>query len=590
MVFDSFLEQAMLFIAAALICVPIAKISRLGSVIGYLFAGILIGPFIFAFIREVESIFHFAEMGVVLLLFVIGLEMQPNKLRKMKNLVFGMGSLQVAVSALLFFLVALLFGVEARPAIVVGVALALSSTAFVLQLLAERNEMNTNYGRGAFSVLIFQDLAVVPILALIPLLATDANTGEQSIIMSFARSALVIFAVVLVGKFALNPMFRWISKLQLKELTTGAALLLVVGIAQLMVSIDLSMGLGAFLAGLLLAESEFRHELEANIEPFKGLLLGLFFICVGMSLDLSLMISEPLTVFGAAIGLIVLKCAIMYPIARGFKFTKVGSFNLSLLLAQGGEFAFVIFKLATFRGVMTDELDSLLTVIVTISMALSPLVYLIAQWFLSKQVRTAEPKYDDMNESNPVIIAGFGRFGQVIARIIRMKGINFTALEHDPSHVEVVRKFGNKIYYGDASRLDLLESAGAAEAKLFILAISDLNTSIRTAEMVKKHFPHLKILARARNREHYFRLNEIGIDNVIRDTFHSSLVAAQQSLESLGISEASAKKTVDYFHQQDIKLIKEQSSVFRDEEKLIATSKVAMAQLDQVFASDPKEK
>ena len=589
MIIEGFLAQAMVFIAAALICVPIAKLTKLGSVIGYLIAGVLIGPFVFAFIREVDSIFHFAEMGVVLLLFIIGLEMQPDKLRRLRSLVFGMGTLQVAFTGVSVFVAAMLFGQDKTTSIVIAMALALSSTAFVLQLLAERNEMNTNYGRGAFSVLIFQDLIVVPILAIIPLLAPDTNQGEQSVIMSFAKSFLVIIAVVLFGKFALNPIFRFINTLKLKELTTGAALLLVVGVSQLMVVVDLSMGLGAFLAGLLLADSEYRHEIEADIEPFKGLLLGLFFICVGMSLDLSILISEPHKVFALALGLMLLKFAVMYPIARSYKFTGTGTTNLSLLLAQGGEFAFVILNLAETKSVLNAELNSFITVVVTVSMALSPIVYLVAQKMLSRKVNEQEPEYDEMDESHPVIIAGFGRFGQAVGRVLRMKRIGFTALEHDPSHVDTVRKFGNKIYYGDASRLDLLEAAGAERARLFVLAIQDLETSLEVVESVKKHFPNLKILARARNRNHYFLLKEMGVETIVRDTFYSGLKAAKESLVSLGETEESAERAVEVFKEADLKLLEEQSQNFRDQEKMIAVSKVAASQLDQVFANDTQQ-
>ncbi|NNF51321.1 MAG: glutathione-regulated potassium-efflux system protein KefB [Gammaproteobacteria bacterium] len=576
---------------AAVIAVPLFKRVGLGSVLGYLTAGLVIGPWGLRLVTDVDAILHAAEFGVVLLLFVIGLELQPSRLKLMRRSVFGLGGSQVAVTGLLLSAVAIAAGVPTAAAVVAGLGLALSSTAFGLQILAEKNQLLALHGRSAFGVLLFQDIAVIPLLAVVPLLApASAAGGSESFLWPVAKALLVIALVIIGGRYLLRPIFRYAASVNSPEISTAAALAVVVGTALLMYAVGLSMALGAFLAGVLLADSEYRHELEANIAPFKDLLLGLFFIAVGMSVDLGLILSRPILVLGLTFGLLALKGGVLFGVGRAFGLDVVSARSLAVTIGQGGEFAFVIFSVAVAEQVMAKPLADLLILVVTLSMALTPLLFAADERLRARGSAPAFSDFDSMeSEGNPVIIAGFGRFGQIVGRVLRVKNINFTALDKSPEQVDFVRKFGNKVFYGDASRLDLLRAAGAAEAKVFVLAIDDIDASVATAATIKRNFPQLKIIARARNRQHALQLMELGIAPVIRETYLSSLLMTREVLQAMGSDLESAKKAVRRFQDHDKKLLKYQQEIFTDEASLIKASKDAAAELQALFEQDSRE-
>lgn len=580
-----YLTEVLIYLGVAVITVPLTKRVGLGSVLGYLLAGVIIGPSVLKLVTDVETILHFAELGVVFLLFIIGLEIQPSRLWVLRNSVFGLGGLQVLVSGLALTGLTILSGQPWQVATVVGFALALSSTAFVMQLLGEREELPSRYGRASFAVLLFQDMAVIPMLALLPLLAVGSSLDMDP--KSIALAAGAILALIVGGHFALRPILRMVAGSGIRELITGVALFVVIGSATLMYKVGLSMGLGAFIAGMLLADSEFRHQLEVDIEPFKGLLLGLFFIAVGMSVNLGLISERAGDIFAIVVVLMLVKALILYLLGGRFSLTTAERIRLGLILSQGGEFAFVLFTAAVTSDVMPAELSELLIVVVSVSMALTPLVMIAADRLLSRAGRDAQPSYDTMeNDENEVIIVSFGRFGQIIGRVLRSKGIPFTALEADPEQVEVVRRFGNKVYFGDARRLDLLEAAGAENAKYLIMAIDDVERSVEAAELIRQRFPHLKILARARNRVHAYRLMDLGISRPIRDTLHSSLYMATHLLELLGHSPQEAKRATETFLEYDERFMREQSAFYQDESQLIQTAKQAADQLASVLRTD----
>ena len=496
------LEQIAIFLAAAVILVPLFKRLGLGSVLGYLIAGMLIGPRGFGLVGDVENTLHFSELGVVLLLFIIGLELQPSRLWVLRRTVFGLGSAQLLLSALPIALLAAAMGQPWLAAVVIGVGAGLSSTAFVLQTLAERGELTTRYGREAFAILLFQDLAVIPVLAIVPLLAVGPELSEEGVDwVGIMRALAVIVTLVVVGRELLRWVFRAVARFGTREIFTAAALLAVIGAALLMHALGLSMSLGAFLAGVLLADSEFRHEIEAELEPFKGLLLGLFFIAVGMSVNLGLVGEQGLLLIGLATALILIKFAVLYVIGRLAGCGGDTARNLGIALAAGGEFAFVLFSLARHYRIVATEMAETLVMAITLSMMFAPVLFLMNDKLLKPwAARHEEPEYDRIDEpANPVVIAGFGRFGQIIARILRMRGIAFTALEISQPQVDFVRRFGSKLYYGDASRLQLLRAAKVENTKLFVLAIDDIETSVKIASLLCKHFPHVPIYARARN-------------------------------------------------------------------------------------------
>src|SRR5712691_902803 len=546
------LEQAAIFLLTAVLLVPLFQRLKLGAVLGYLGAGMLIGPFGLGMIGEVESTLQFAEFGVVLLLFLVGLELQPSRLWVLRRPVFGLGGAQVLATGIALAALALAFGFSWQAALVAGFGLAMSSTALVLASLAERKQLATRHGREAFAVLLFQDVSVIPLLALLPLLG-DSGTHAAGGWMAAAKGLAVIAVVIISSRLVVRPVLKAVASYGGREVFTAAALLLVVGAALIMEKIGLSPSLGAFLAGVLLADSEFRHELEADIEPFKGLLLGLFFIAVGMSANLGLVLERPLAVLGLAAGLMLAKFALMYTIARIGGAPNDTAQRLAVSVSQGGEFAFVLFVAAGSLGIFEAGTAQLLVVVVTVSMLLAPLAFEAQERGLARWTeRHATPEFDAITgPGNPVIIAGYGRVGQIVSRVLRMCGVPFTALEASYQQVDFVRRFGSKVYYGDASRLELLEAAKTSEAKLFVLAIDDVEASVKTAAVVRKHFPQVPILARARNRVHLFRLRDLGVKLVWRETFPTSLDMARHALLSLGFGIAASERAVTLFKQHD---------------------------------------
>jgi len=584
------LLEVVVLLGAAVVLVPIAKRFGFGMVLGYLGAGLVIGPWALGLVADVENIKRIAEFGVVFLLFVIGLELQPSRLWALRQPIFGYGSAQVLITAALLAAVALAAGLPMAAAIVIGLALSLSSTAFALQLLAERKELTARHGRMAFSILLFQDLAAIPMIAIVPLLAAMPGQGAGAASMidatALVKAAAIIAVVIVGGRYVLQPLFRIVAATGIQELFTAAALLVVIGISLLVQAVGLSMALGAFLAGMLLADSEYRHELEGDIAPFRGLLLGLFFISVGMSLDLGLIATRPLLVIALVVGLVALKGLVLWALAWIDGQGRRCGVNLALYISQGGEFAFVLLALAAGAQVVDKPLADLMIVVVSLSMAITPLLLSMRNWS-GRRMPAAEPAYDtiDAGESR-VIIAGFGRFGQVVARVLRLRRIPFTALESSFEQVEVVRRFGNKIYFGDASRLELLRAAKAERAAVFVLAIDDVENSLKTAQLVKRHFPHLKIYARARNRHHVYRLLDIGVERIVRETFLSGLDLADSVLQALGISKTESAQTIERFKTYDEALILRQYPFHQDEKQLIATSKEAAEELERVLEQD----
>ena len=585
------LTTTAIFLAAAVLAVPIFKRIGLGSVLGYLAAGAVIGPIGLGLIGEVESILHISELGVVLLLFIIGLELEPARLWRLRGAVFGAGGLQVVATALLLGLAALLLGAAIEVALVAALALSLSSTAFALQVLGEKNELVTPHGQAGFGILLFQDLAAIPMVAMIPLLGSGGGgDSERSTLLVAALAVAAVVGVIIAGRFLLGPLFRIVTMTRVRELSTATALLIVLGTALLMDAVGLSMALGAFLAGVVLADSPYRHELEADIEPFKGLLLGLFFIAVGMAADFRVVLERPLTVAGLALGLVVVKGAVLYAIGRYTGRAKGSSVSLAVSLSQGGEFAFVIFGAAAGARVMAPEIIELLVVVVTLSMCVTPLLFIVRDAVFARLAARGDAERREFDviedEHSRVIIAGFGRFGQIIGRVLSLRRISFTALDASPTQVDFVRRFGNRIFYGDASHVDLLRAAGAENADLFVLAIDDMETSMRTLETVQRNFPNLRVIARARNRQHAYALLGAGVERVIRETFHGSVEAARVALEDLGLPAGDARDVVWEFAERDEEQVRQSFHLRDDLDALIAAAREYTTQLESIFEAD----
>jgi monovalent cation:proton antiporter-2 (CPA2) family protein len=588
----SILVQICLFLAAAAIAAPVARRLGISSVLGYLLAGVLIGPFGFGLLYQgidVQTILHFAEFGVVMLLFLIGLELRPRRLWTMRRQVFGVGGLQVLVCGLLIGLAALASGLDVARAAIVGGALALSSTALALQLMDEKGHLTTRYGRGAFSILLFQDLAAIPMIAIVPVLAVGSGGVELSW-LDVGKALAIICAVFVIGHYALRYVFKFIAETKVREGMTAAALLTVVGVSLLMEIAGLSAALGGFVAGALLADSEYRHQIEADIAPFEGLLLGLFFTAVGMSLDLGLLLREPETILPIVAGLLVIKTGVLWCIAKYvLKLTENGPVRLGIAIGQGGEFAFVLFTAAAAAEALSQSVVSMLVVSVTLSMVATPILFIAYEAFGRRGGRVLEP-FDAMPEDDGhVIIAGLGRFGQVVARVLRAKGIHFTALDISPQHVDFIKRYGNDIYYGDASRLDLLQSAGADKARAFVLAIDDVESSLKTAEIVRRHFPDLAIYARARNRTHVHRLMDLGVSAIRRETFLSAVDFTRDVLIGLGSTSKEARRAIDVFVRHDRKRLYDDYEHYTDEEKLLANAREAHEELEEIFQRDAEE-
>ena len=586
------LELFLIFLIAAVVAVPLFRRLGLGAVLGYLFAGVLMGPFAFKLVKDPSSTLAVSELGVVMLLFVIGLELSPARLWVMRRQVFGIGGLQVAISALLIGGATAMMGLGWRTNLVIGLGLALSSTAVGLQMLAERKDLTKGYGRLAFAILLFQDLAAIPLLALIPLLG-EAKAAAQSAppLDAVLRAVGMIALVVIGGRLLLRQLFRAVAWTKMGEVFTATSLLVVVGTAWLMQWAGLSMGLGAFLAGVLLADSEFRHELEAQIEPFKGLLLGLFFIAVGMSIDLQRVMAEPMLIAQGVLALLLVKALILFAVGlRPGRLPVREALMLGAVLALGGEFAFVVFGEAFKYGLIDAVLRDRLVAIVGLSMAATPLMVIaVSRWLLQHPETKPERAADIIDHEHPrVIIAGFGRMGQIVGRMLRAQRIPFTALEHSVEQIELSRRFGNMIYFGDPTRPDLLRAAHADRAEVFVLTTDDPDTTIRTARLLKRLYPHLKVFARARNRQHAFKLMDLGVEVVVRETFHSSLEMSQQVLQALGVPPEIAAERRERFRTHDEQMLREQHLVYDDEAALIASSQQALRDLEQLFEADEK--
>ena len=596
----NWISTSLVYLAAAVLAVPLARLLGLGAIIGYLGAGIVIGPWGLKLVSDPAAMLHFAEFGVVLMLFLVGLELEPRRLWAMRRPIFGGGSVQLLGSAALMGGVGLALGLDWRLALVAGLGLGMSSTAIGLGALAERNLMGTRSGQGVLSVALLQDIAAIPILALVPLLAivgqpagAAASAEPGSGWLAAGKALGVIAAIVLGGRLLLRPALRWIARSDTPEIFTAAALLLVVATAALMQSVGLSMALGAFLAGVLLAESEYRRALETDLEPFKGLLLGLFFIAVGMSIDFAVVLAHPLAMAAVVLGFLLLKAAVLWALARWTELPLLERPVYLILLAQGGEFGFVVFQTAQQARVITGEQSSFLVASVAVSMLLTPLLLLVAdRWWVPRLARRAErrgpPKPAEINEQQaaPVIIAGFGRYGQGVGRLLNASGLSATVLDHNAEQVETVRRFGWPVFYGDATRLDLLRTAGAAQAQVLVLAIDDMDQSLKVAELVREHFPHLQIVARARNVTHYYRLRKLGVTLIEREVLDASLMSGRQVLQLMGWQPHEARNQALRFRAHNIALVEQMAPHLGDEQKLIALAKQGRQQLETMWAQE----
>jgi glutathione-regulated potassium-efflux system ancillary protein KefC len=593
----TWLTNSFIYLSAAVIAVPLSQALGLGSIIGYLVAGIAIGPWGLGLVTNVEDILHFAEFGVVLMLFLVGLELEPKRLWSLRRPIFGWGSAQVLGCALLLTGVALALGVSWRVALVAGLGLALSSTAIALQLISERNLRSTSSGQAAFSILLFQDVAAIPILALLLLLAQVSASNEALAPVNITDDAIIIIAViaaiVLGGRLLMRPLFGWIARSRTPEIFTATALLLVVGIAGLMQLVGLSMALGAFLAGVLLAESEYRRELETDIEPFKGLLLGLFFIAVGMSIDFGVLRQSPGLMALVVLSFLAVKGVVIYTLARLMKLPFQERPTFTLLLTQGGEFAFVVFQAAAGSHVLSPQTASLLIGAVAVSMLVSPLILVgIDKLLLPRYAQRGKVTMDEISEPQeaPVLIAGFGRYGQIVARVMLAQGIPCTVLEHDAEMIEAVRSFGYRVFYGDATRLDLLRTAGAANARILVVAVDDMAQSLAIVDLVQAHFPQLQIVARARDVTHWNKLRDRGVMRVERELFESSLRSARSVLELLGHGAFEARQTAMRFRQHNLALFEKMHPHYQDRAKFIAVVKQGRQQLEAQMAQERAER
>jgi glutathione-regulated potassium-efflux system protein KefB len=584
------LTEIALLLAAMAIAPPVARWLGIGTVLGYLVAGIALGPHGIRHVfssNDAHEILELSEFGIILLLFLIGLELRPKRLWAMRNAIFRLGGAQVALTAMVLATAASVLGHAWQTALFVGLALALSSTAFALQVLEEQGDLAARHGRLAFAVLLFQDLAAIPLIALVPLFASKVvDVGNAMDLTAALRGLGTIAAVALIGYFGLDSLLRLVARTKVKEAMTAAALLTVVGVTILMQKAGLSAALGAFIAGALLSESSYRHQLEADIQPFQGLLLGLFFTAVGMSLNLNLVLKEPGTVLGLALALVAVKAIILYGLGRAVGLDNRPARRLGLSLSQGGEFGFVLFAAGLGAGVLSRHTSDLLVAVVTLSMAATPL--LLALDRLSARIgKSAAPAYDNLPlRDEHVVIAGFGRFGQIVARVLRGKKIPFIALDISAEQVDLVKKFGSQAFFGDASRGDILEAAQTGKARAFVLAIDDVEASLRTAELVRRQYPHVPIFARARNRNHAHRLLDLGITSIQRETFLSAIETTRQLLVGLGYSERESERVTKTFKAHDQRRLMEDYADYSDMEKMQAKARSDAATLERLFAED----
>lgn len=603
---EGFFAQAFVYLLAAVVAVPVAKRLGLGSVLGYLLAGVAIGPFGLGLVgEEGQDVMHFAEFGVVMMLFLVGLELEPSLLWRLRAPILGLGGLQVTVTAVAIGAVATAFGLSWQAGLAIGLTLAMSSTAIVLQTLNEKGLMRSSAGQNSFSVLLFQDLAVIPILAVFPLLAVGAvhgaaqDAGHSSTWISdlpaWAQTLAVMATVALValaGRFLFRPVFRFIARARLRELFTAAALLLVIAIALLMSKVGLSPALGTFLAGVVLANSEYRHELESDIDPFKGLLLGLFFIAVGASIDFALVASRPGQIAGLVVAVMVVKALVLIGLGFGFRMGADQNVLFALGLSQVGEFAFVLLSFANAQGVLGREITSPLVAVVALTMALTPVVLMVNERLIQPRFGTKEAEKreaDSIHEENPVIIAGFGRFGHVVGRLLRAQGIGTTVLDHDSDRVELLRRMGLKVFYGDASRYDLLQAAGAGKARLLVLALDSPEKTLKLVHTARKHFPHLTILARADDRRDAYDLLDAGVTHVYRDTLDTSLRMGIDALRMLGVRAYQAHRAARMFRRHDEESVRMMAGLRDDHSRYIDTARERIAELERILLDDLRD-
>ncbi|ELS0754187.1 glutathione-regulated potassium-efflux system protein KefB [Vibrio vulnificus] len=582
---SDFLQTSVVFLSAAVVAVPLAQRSGLGSVLGYLLAGVAIGPLGLGLISDVDAILHFAELGVVLLLFLIGLELNPKKLWQMRGPILGLGGAQVVITTLLIAIIIQWFGVSWNTALVIGMGLALSSTAIALKVLEEQGLARTETGQSGFAVLLFQDIAVIPMLALLPLLAGSGMSGNWlSSLLTFSA----VVGLLVGGHFLLRPLFRYVVLTGVRELFTVTALLVVLGIAMLMQQLGLSMALGTFLAGVLLAESEYRHELEIAIEPFKGLLLGLFFIAVGMAVNLGLLVVHPIEVISAVLGLVALKGAVLYLLGRVSRMRAKARSRMAAILSQGGEFAFVIFTAASKEGLLNPSEVSFLLVVVSLSMVTTPLLLNIQKWWYARTLnQESDVLAPDVVDTEPrVIIAGFGRFGQIVGRLLYANKIKVTVLESDASQIQLLRKYGYKVFYGDATQLDLLRAAGAAKAEALVICTDSPDQVMSIVELCQQHFPNLKVLARARSRVEAYQLLSHGVSSYSRETFLGALDLGRQTLVEIGMHPYQAKRAEAHFRKLDNAMLKELLPQHNQDKKLAQRAKEARKELEEIFAHE----
>lgn len=599
---NSFLFHTFFVLAAACIVVPLAGRFRLGSVLGYLTVGVLVGPFGMGLINNAQEIMHFAEFGIVMMLFLIGLELEPNMLWRLRKLILGLGVLQIIFTTVLFMTVLLLLGFNLNIALAVGMILSLSSTALVVQILEEKNLMQTRAGESAFSVLLLQDIAVIPMLVILPLLAadnafklSDFNLSKLDPISLFAESSHVflvlgaIAALIISGRYFSHHLFRFVAKTNLREVFTATSLALVLGVALLMQLLGVSAALGAFIAGVVLASSEYKHTVETDIAPFKGLLLGLFFISVGMGINFNLLISKPLNLAIAVLALVLIKLLVLLILGRFFNLKNIQNMIFAIALAQGGEFAFVLFKLTSDLKLTNSEETAFLNLVIVLSMAVTPFFMILNDIFITPRFLTknADQNFDVIEENdNPVIIAGYGRFGQIIGRFLTAQRVAVTILETDPDQIDLLKRFNRKVYYGDASNLDLLKSAGAAKAKLLVVAVDEPEKVLEIVNLVKKEFPNLKIFARARNRRHAYELYKAGVDYFRRETFDASLAMAEEVMKSLGKRAFNVRFKAQQFMLHDQRSLEDSFEFFETEDDLISFSKKTVQELETILQSD----
>ncbi|SHL87106.1 Kef-type potassium/proton antiporter, CPA2 family [Chitinophaga jiangningensis] len=596
----SLLFQSMVYLAAAIIFVPLAKKMGLGAVLGYLLAGVIIGPSVTGFIgKEGEDIMHFAEFGVVMMLFLIGMELQPTLLWRLRSAILGLGGLQVLLSSAAIAGIALLLGVPVNAALAIGMIMSLSSTAIVLQTLNEKGWMSTAAGQSSFAVLLFQDIAVIPMLAIFPLLAVNAVQTESAHSASirdnlpaWGQTLVVLGAVatiVIGGRYLVKPIMHIIARTRVRELFTATALLMVVAIAVLMNLVGLSSALGAFLGGVVLANSEYRHELESDIEPFKGLLLGLFFIAVGASIDFSLIREEPWIIFGLVFGLMTVKALVLFFLGKVFKLSTDQNLLFSFALCDIGEFAFVLLSLSEQSRILDDKMVGMLTAVVAISMALTPLLMLLYEKLIQPRFtinETTDREQDQIEEHNPVIIAGFGRFGSITGRFLRANGVNATILDMDSDRVDALHNLGIKVYYGDASRYDLLAAAGADKAKVLIVAMDDYEKTTEVVKMVKRYFPHLQMLVRAKDSQDSFELMDLGVLHIYRETVDTSLRLGVDALNMLGMRSYHNHRAARTFLRQDELSLKSLSASRDNKKEFVSAMKDRIAEMEQLISAD----